>query len=82
MTPRGKIDLEEIQASLITNHTRCAYSPSPEEITRIGFDHMPEVPHGFTTEAEQLAHGSPSAKDEPPVDVSRVVDRLRGLCFW
>ena len=38
MTPRSKIDLEKILASLNTICTECRYSIPPNEIMRIDFD--------------------------------------------
>jgi hypothetical protein len=40
MTPRGKINLEKIRASLNTDYTECGYSIPPNEIMRIDFDTM------------------------------------------
>jgi len=40
MTPRGKINLEKILASLNTSCSACGYSIPPDEIRRIDFDTM------------------------------------------
>jgi len=40
VTPRGKINLEAIRASLNTICTECGYSIAPSEIMRIDFYRM------------------------------------------
>ena len=54
MTPRRKINLEAVRASLSTICTECGYLVPPNEIMRIDFDRqeVPEVWYGISAEEE------------------------------